>query len=60
MGGGLPACDASENGSDGHAEPGQIALAKDRARHDLARRPEVADRAFGGVDLRGCVHLQPR
>ena len=52
MGCGLPACDASEDGADGHAEAGQIALAQDRAGHDLARRPEIPDRAAGRMDLR--------
>src|SRR6202045_2384291 len=45
MNGGLPARDPAEQGSDGYAEVGQVALAEDVAGHDLAGGPQVLDRA---------------
>src|SRR6202158_6259587 len=53
MGGGLPARDPAEHGSDGHAEAGQVALAEDVAGHDLAGRPQVLHRA-------AVLHQHPR
>src|SRR5690554_3563552 len=55
---GLPACNASEYCSDGHAEACQIALAQDRAGHDLASGPDIGERAAGAMNARVRRHFQ--
>src|ERR1700722_6041786 len=54
----LPTGDTSENGSDRHAEAGQIALAENAARHDFTGSEKVFDNvAILHDDLGALVHL---
>ena len=54
--GGLPSGDAPEYRADGHAEPGQVALADNVAGHDLAGRENVGARAKP-LHFRSFIHF---